>query len=155
MCVLSLVLYKCFVVAVNTSQKHPVPPSFNKWNYLFSKCLTWVLNKKKNTHRIQGGNERSLGHAEEEWLHCCNNHLDEDLPKLKVIKIWRCWISWHVIHVCMHLFAVGLQSCPLSQILFIIFMDRIFSCIQGGGLGISFLHFPDDAFLLASSDRDL
>ena len=57
---------------------------------------------------------------------------------------------------------VGLrQGCPLSPILFIIFMDRISRCSQGvegvrfGDLRIGSLLFADDVVLLASSDRDL
>ncbi|KAK0139279.1 LINE-1 reverse transcriptase [Merluccius polli] len=57
---------------------------------------------------------------------------------------------------------VGLrQGCPLSQILFIIFMDRISRHSQGvegvrfGDLRIGSLLFADDVVLLASSDRDL
>ena len=57
---------------------------------------------------------------------------------------------------------VGLrQGCPLSQILFIIFMDRISrrsQCVEGvrfGDLRIGSLLFADDVVLLASSDRDL
>uniref|UniRef100_A0A8C6PEM1 ribonuclease H n=1 Tax=Nothobranchius furzeri TaxID=105023 RepID=A0A8C6PEM1_NOTFU len=57
---------------------------------------------------------------------------------------------------------VGLrQGCPLSPILFITFMDRIFRRSQGvegirfGGLRIRSLLFADDVVLLASSERDL
>ena len=57
---------------------------------------------------------------------------------------------------------VGLrQGCPLSPILFIIFMDRISRRSQGvegvrfGDLRIGSLLFADDVVLLASSDRDL
>ncbi|KAK0135736.1 Craniofacial development protein 2 [Merluccius polli] len=57
---------------------------------------------------------------------------------------------------------VGLrQGCPLSPILFIIFMDRISRHSQGvegvrfGDLRIGSLLFADDVVLLASSDRDL
>ena len=57
---------------------------------------------------------------------------------------------------------VGLrQGCPLSPILFIIFMDRISRCSQGvegfrfGDLRIASLLFADDVVLLASSCRDL
>ena len=57
---------------------------------------------------------------------------------------------------------VGLrQSCPLSPILFIIFMDRISRRSQGvegvrfGDLRIGSLLFADDVVLSASSDRDL
>ena len=57
---------------------------------------------------------------------------------------------------------VGLrQGCPLSPILFIIFMDRISRHSQGvegvrfGDLRIRSLLFADDVVLLASSDRDL
>ena len=57
---------------------------------------------------------------------------------------------------------VGLrQGCPLSPILFIIFMDRISRHSQGvkgvrfGDLRIGSLLFADDMVLLASSDRDL
>lgn len=56
---------------------------------------------------------------------------------------------------------VGLcQGCPLSRILFIIFMDRISSSRQGaegvifGGCKISLL-FADNVVLLASSNQDL
>ncbi|TWW52999.1 R2DM Retrovirus-related Pol polyprotein from type II retrotransposable element, partial [Takifugu flavidus] len=57
---------------------------------------------------------------------------------------------------------VGLrQGCPLSPILFIIFMDRISRCSHGvegvrfGDLRIRSLLFADDVVLLASSARDL
>ena len=57
---------------------------------------------------------------------------------------------------------VGLrQGCPLSSILFIIFMDRISRRSQGiegvlfGDLRIGSLLFADDVVPLASSDRDL
>ncbi|KAK0154090.1 LINE-1 retrotransposable element ORF2 protein [Merluccius polli] len=57
---------------------------------------------------------------------------------------------------------VGLrQGCPLSPILFIIFMDRISRCSQGvegvrfGDIRIGSLLFADDVVLLASSDREL
>ena len=57
---------------------------------------------------------------------------------------------------------VGLrQGCPLSPILFIIFMDRISRRSQGvegvrlGDLRIGSLLFADDVVLLASSGRDL
>ena len=57
---------------------------------------------------------------------------------------------------------VGLrQGCPLSPILFIIFMDRISRCSQAvegvrfGDLRIGSLLFADDVVLLASSGRDL
>uniref|UniRef100_A0A8C9SX65 ribonuclease H n=1 Tax=Scleropages formosus TaxID=113540 RepID=A0A8C9SX65_SCLFO len=57
---------------------------------------------------------------------------------------------------------VGLcQGCPLSPILFIIFMDRISRRGQGtegvcfGGRRISSLLFADDVVLLASSNQDL
>ena len=57
---------------------------------------------------------------------------------------------------------VGLrQGCPLSPILFIIFMDRISRRSQGvegvrfGDLRIGSLLFADDVVLLASSDLDL
>ena len=57
---------------------------------------------------------------------------------------------------------VGLhQGCPLSPILFIIFMDRISRHSQGvegvrfGDLRIESLLFADDVVLLASSRRDL
>nr|XP_049577496.1 glycine receptor subunit alpha-3 isoform X1 [Syngnathus scovelli] len=57
---------------------------------------------------------------------------------------------------------VGLrQGCPLSPILFIIFMDRISRRSRGvegvrfGDLSIAFLLFADDVVLLASSGRDL
>ncbi|TWW74447.1 R2DM Retrovirus-related Pol polyprotein from type II retrotransposable element [Takifugu flavidus] len=57
---------------------------------------------------------------------------------------------------------VGLrQGCPLSPILFIIFMDRISRCshgaegVQFGDLRIGSLVFADDVVLLASSARDL
>uniref|UniRef100_A0A3B3QGI4 Reverse transcriptase domain-containing protein n=1 Tax=Paramormyrops kingsleyae TaxID=1676925 RepID=A0A3B3QGI4_9TELE len=57
---------------------------------------------------------------------------------------------------------VGLrQGCPLSPILFITFMDRIYRRSQGvegvqfGDLRIRSLIFADDVVLLASSDRDL
>uniref|UniRef100_A0A8C9VV72 ribonuclease H n=1 Tax=Scleropages formosus TaxID=113540 RepID=A0A8C9VV72_SCLFO len=57
---------------------------------------------------------------------------------------------------------VGLrQGCPLSPILFIIFMDRISRRSQGtegvcfGGRRISSLLFADDVVLLASSNQDL
>ena len=57
---------------------------------------------------------------------------------------------------------VGLhQGCPLSPILFIIFMDRISRCSQGvegvrfGDLRIGSLLFADDVVLLASSGHDL
>ncbi|TWW65506.1 R2DM Retrovirus-related Pol polyprotein from type II retrotransposable element [Takifugu flavidus] len=57
---------------------------------------------------------------------------------------------------------VGLrQGCPLSPILFIIFMDRISRCSHGvegirfGDLRIASLLFADDVVLLASSARDL
>ncbi|TWW80485.1 R2DM Retrovirus-related Pol polyprotein from type II retrotransposable element [Takifugu flavidus] len=57
---------------------------------------------------------------------------------------------------------VGLrQGCPLSPILFIIFMDRISRCshgvegIQFGDLRIASLLFADDVVLLASLARDL
>uniref|UniRef100_A0A674P165 Reverse transcriptase domain-containing protein n=1 Tax=Takifugu rubripes TaxID=31033 RepID=A0A674P165_TAKRU len=57
---------------------------------------------------------------------------------------------------------VGLrQGCPLSPILFIIFMDRISRCSHGvegvrfGDLRIGSLLFADDVVLLASSARDL
>jgi len=54
-----------------------------------------------------------------------------------------------------------LQGCPLSPILFIIFMDRISRYSQGiegvrfGILRIGSLLFADDVVLLASSGRDL
>ncbi|TWW77398.1 R2DM Retrovirus-related Pol polyprotein from type II retrotransposable element [Takifugu flavidus] len=57
---------------------------------------------------------------------------------------------------------VGLrQGCPLSPILFIIFMDRISRCSHGvegiwfGDLRIASLLFADDVVLLAPSARDL
>ncbi|KAL0152538.1 hypothetical protein M9458_052261 [Cirrhinus mrigala] len=57
---------------------------------------------------------------------------------------------------------VGLrQGCPLSPVLFIIFMDRISRCSQGlegvwfGDHRISSLLFADDVVLLASSNQDL
>ncbi len=57
---------------------------------------------------------------------------------------------------------VGLQQgCPLSPVLFIIFMDRISRCSQGpegvlsGDHTISSLLFADDVILLAPSDQDL
>ncbi|KAK0155407.1 LINE-1 retrotransposable element ORF2 protein [Merluccius polli] len=54
---------------------------------------------------------------------------------------------------------VGLrQGCPLSPILFIIFMDRISRHVEGvrfGDLRIGSLLFADDVVLMASSDRDL
>jgi hypothetical protein len=57
---------------------------------------------------------------------------------------------------------VGLrQGCPLSPVLFIIFMDRISRRSQGpegvrfGNLRISSLLFADDVVLLASSNQDL
>uniref|UniRef100_A0A672GTN4 Reverse transcriptase domain-containing protein n=4 Tax=Salarias fasciatus TaxID=181472 RepID=A0A672GTN4_SALFA len=57
---------------------------------------------------------------------------------------------------------VGLrQGCPLSPVLFIIFMDRISRCSQGpegfrfGNHRISSLLFADDVVLLASSNPDL
>ena len=57
---------------------------------------------------------------------------------------------------------VGLrQGCPLSPILFIIFMDMISRRSQGvegvrfGDLRIGSLLFADDVVLLASLDRDL
>ncbi|KAK0132808.1 LINE-1 reverse transcriptase [Merluccius polli] len=62
------------------------------------------------------------------------------------------------------LFPVGVglrQGCPLSPILFIIFMDRISRHSQGvegvrfGDLRIGSLLFADDVVLMASSDRDL
>ena len=56
---------------------------------------------------------------------------------------------------------VGLrQSCPLSPILFITFMDRIYRRSQGvegvpfGDLRFGSLLFADDVVLLASSPRD-
>ncbi|TWW67234.1 hypothetical protein D4764_02G0002750 [Takifugu flavidus] len=54
-----------------------------------------------------------------------------------------------------------LAGCPLSPILFIIFMDRISRCSHGvegirfGDLRIRSLLFADDVVLLASSARDL
>ncbi|KAK0155726.1 Retrovirus-related Pol polyprotein from type-1 retrotransposable element R2 [Merluccius polli] len=54
-----------------------------------------------------------------------------------------------------------LPGCPLSPILFIIFMDRISRHSQGvegvrfGDLRIGSLLFADDVVLMASSDRDL
>ncbi|KAF7658853.1 hypothetical protein LDENG_00007090, partial [Lucifuga dentata] len=62
------------------------------------------------------------------------------------------------------LFPVGVglrQGCPLSPILFMIFMDRISRRSQGsegvqfGDLRIASLLFADDVVLLASSDSDL
>ncbi|KAK3548334.1 hypothetical protein QTP70_010189 [Hemibagrus guttatus] len=57
---------------------------------------------------------------------------------------------------------VGLrQGCPLSPVLFIVFMDRISRCSQGlegvrfGDHRISSLIFADDVVLLASSGLDL
>ena len=57
---------------------------------------------------------------------------------------------------------VGLrQGCPLSPLLFIIFMDRISRCNQGlegvwfGSHRISSLLFADDVVLLAPSSQDL
>jgi len=53
---------------------------------------------------------------------------------------------------------VGLrQGCPLSPVLFVIFLDRISRVeqVRFGGLGIASLLFADDVVLLASSDCDL
>ncbi len=57
---------------------------------------------------------------------------------------------------------VGLrQGCPLSPVLFLIFMDRISRCSQGpegvgfGNHAISSLLFADDVVVLATSDQDL
>ncbi|KAK3568587.1 hypothetical protein QTP86_009401 [Hemibagrus guttatus] len=57
---------------------------------------------------------------------------------------------------------VGLQQdCPLSQVLFVVFMDRISRCSQGlegvqfGDHRISLLLFADDVVLLAPSSQDL
>lgn len=57
---------------------------------------------------------------------------------------------------------VGLrQGCPLSPVLFVVFMDRISRRSRGeesvrfGDLRIASLLFADDVVLLASSDRDL
>ena len=53
------------------------------------------------------------------------------------------------------------QGCPLSPVLFIIFMDRIFRHSQAAegvrfsGLQILSLLFADDVILLASSNSDL
>ena len=61
-------------------------------------------------------------------------------------------------------FSVGVglrQGCPLSPILFVIFMDRISRHSRGeesvrfGDLRIASLLFADDVVLLATSDRDL
>ena len=61
-------------------------------------------------------------------------------------------------------FSVGVglrQGCPLSPILFVIFMDRISRRSRGeesvrfGDLRIASLLFADDVVLLATSDRDL
>ncbi len=56
---------------------------------------------------------------------------------------------------------VGLLDCPLSQILFVIFMDRISrpsrweESVWFGDLRIASLLFADDVVLFASPDRDL
>ncbi len=57
---------------------------------------------------------------------------------------------------------VGLrQGCPLSPVMFIIFIDRISRCSQGpegvgfGDHAISSLLFADDVVVLATSDQDL
>jgi len=61
-------------------------------------------------------------------------------------------------------FSVGVelcQGCPLSQILFVIFMNRISRCsrveesVRFGDLSIASLLFVDDLILLTTSDRDL
>ncbi len=59
------------------------------------------------------------------------------------------------VHVGLH------QGCPLSPVLFLIFMDRISRCSQGpegvgfGDHAISSLLFADDVVVLATSDQDL
>jgi len=52
---------------------------------------------------------------------------------------------------------VGLrQGCPLSPVLFVIFMDRLgVEQVRFGGLGIASLLFADDVVPLASADHDL
>ena len=63
----------------------------------------------------------------------------------------------------MSIFSAGAglhQDCPLSPILFVIFMDRILrhslgeENVQFEGLRIAFLLFADDVVLLASSHCD-
>ncbi|KAL1274593.1 hypothetical protein QQF64_027407 [Cirrhinus molitorella] len=75
--------------------------------------------------------------------------------------------SWSLVRIAgsksdLFLVHVGLQQgCPLSPVLFIIFMDRISRCSQGpegvwlGDHRISSLLFVDDVVLLASSGLDL
>ncbi|TWW73495.1 R2 Retrovirus-related Pol polyprotein from type I retrotransposable element [Takifugu flavidus] len=76
----------------------------------------------------------------------------------------RCQSLVHIAGSKSNSFPVGVglrQGCPLSPILFITFMDRIFRCSHGvegvrfGDLRIGSLLFADDVVLLASSACDL
>jgi len=75
-------------------------------------------------------------------------------------------VLWEYVVLCTKssTFSVGIglrQGCPLSPILFVIFMDRIARRSRGvesvrfGDLRVASLLFADDVVLLATSDREL
>ncbi|KAK3544173.1 hypothetical protein QTP86_006037 [Hemibagrus guttatus] len=72
-----------------------------------------------------------------------------------LVRIVSCKSDLFPVHVGLR------QGCPLSPVLFIVFMDRISRCSQGlegvrfGDHRISSLIFADDVVLLASSSLDL
>ncbi|KAK3553773.1 hypothetical protein QTP70_009299 [Hemibagrus guttatus] len=76
-------------------------------------------------------------------------------PLLRAVRIASCKSDLFPVHVGLR------QGCPLSPVLFIVFMDRISRHSQGlegvqfGDHRISSLIFADDVVLLAPSSLDL